>query len=215
MPCDERRNHLGVGGDRRGDPQPVGGAQVGVVVDVTVQRGHDVRRLRTARLLEFEGVERVGVGLADDADTRPSGVAQDRHAGVGRLDRPSKQRIGVQRPSQRGGVVAEFTDLGGRLVHERDALVGLHDGAGLEQWVGAALGDEGGQRAGLDVVTPHEHVEASRVTASHLEPVDRRERLLHRQIPAERRCWCVSSGECLDLTRRCGGDRAGSPTARP
>ena len=181
---------------------PSSDAQVGVVVDVTVQRGHDVRRLRTAGLFEFERVERMGVGLADDADARPASVAQDRHPGARRLQGPPKQRIGAQRTAQGGGVVAEFSDLGSGLVHEREALVGLHDRSGLEQRVGAAVGDECGQRIGLDVVAPYEHVEPSGVAASYFEPVDRRERLLHGEVPAERRRGCVSSSERLDLACR-------------
>ena len=51
MTCHERRDHLRVGRDRCGDAQPVRGPQVGVVVDVTVQRGNDVRRPSSCRVV--------------------------------------------------------------------------------------------------------------------------------------------------------------------
>ncbi len=45
VPGDERRDHLGVGRDVLMDPELVLDPQVGVVVDVAVERGDDVRRL--------------------------------------------------------------------------------------------------------------------------------------------------------------------------
>ena len=46
---DERRDHLGVGGDRTGDAQGVLDAQVGVVVDVAVEHADDERRFGRRR----------------------------------------------------------------------------------------------------------------------------------------------------------------------
>ena len=157
-----------------------------MVVDITIQRCHHVGRLRATWLFEFERVQRVGVGFADDADAGPTRVAEQRHPGPRRLQRPTQQSVGAQCPAQRGGVVAEFADLGGRLVHERQARPGVDDGARLEQRVGAAFGNERGERLGFDVVAPDEHVQAGRVTPAHLEPVDRGERLLHGEVTPER-----------------------------
>ncbi len=100
-----------------------------------------------------------------------------------RRSRPSVD----ERVTQGGGVVAEFADLGGFLVDEREHRVafgvdGRHDGPVLEQRVGATLGDECGERVGIDVVIPHVEVDARRVATSDLEPVDRRERLLCHEI---------------------------------
>ena len=43
-------------------------------------------------------------------------------AGIRGRDRPTQQVVGDDRRPQRRRVVAEFTDLGGRLVHEREHL---------------------------------------------------------------------------------------------
>ena len=72
----EGGDHLGVGRDRGGDPQVVRDAEVGVVVDVAVERGDDVRRHDAAGLLDLVAVQRMGVGLADDPDARPAGVTE-------------------------------------------------------------------------------------------------------------------------------------------
>jgi hypothetical protein len=77
---DERRDHLRVGRDLGRDTQVVRGLQIGEVVDVAVQLADHVRLLVAIGLL---GVERVRVRLADDADARPTGVAE--HDGVGRV----------------------------------------------------------------------------------------------------------------------------------
>ncbi len=97
-----------------------------MVVDVTVQRGHDVRRLRlrpAARVRsEFSGwvfgslmmptlAQRVWPRIA----TRASGDCSARRSSASAR----------QRRAKRCGVVAELTDLGGSLVHERQAIVGL------------------------------------------------------------------------------------------
>ena len=171
-----------------------------MVVDVAVQRGHDVRWRRTTGLFEFERVERVRVRLADDANARPAGVAEDRDPRRRRLQRPAEQRIVGQCPAQCRGVVAEFTDLGGSLVHERQTAAGVDDGTGLEQRVGASGGNESCQRLGLDVVAPHEDVETCGIAAAHFESIDRRERLLDREVAAEHRRRRIASGERLDLT---------------
>ncbi len=184
--CNERGDHLRVGGDGRRDAQAVLRTQVGVVVDVTVQSCHHVGRLLAAGLFEFERVERVGVRFADDADAGPARVAEQRHPGSGRLQRPTQERVGAQRQTECSSVVAEFADLGGRLVDERQTSSGIDDGTGLEQRVGATFGDQCAKSFGFDIVAPHEHVESGRVAPAHLETVDRRERLLYCEVATER-----------------------------
>ena len=115
----ERRDDLGVGGDLGADAQPVGGLEIGEVVDVAVERGGDVGAVGAADLV---GVEGVGVGAGDDADRRPAGVAPGRRPrhrarSSARRSSPSACDGGPDRP----GVVAELTDLGRRLVDERQA----------------------------------------------------------------------------------------------
>ncbi len=48
----------------------------------------------------------------------------------------------------------------------------------------------------------HEHVDARRVAAAHLEPIERRERLLDRQIGGQRALTRITTGEQQHLTRR-------------
>jgi hypothetical protein len=75
---------------------------VGVVVDVAVQHGHRVRALALgARHLGLLAVDRVAVGLADDADAGPAGVAEHRHARLGLGEREPQQVVGVHRGAQR------------------------------------------------------------------------------------------------------------------
>jgi hypothetical protein len=200
--CDQRRDHLCIGRDRRGDAQVVLGAQVGMVVDVAVQRSDDVRRTCTTGLFEFERVQRVRVRLADDADARPAGVTEDRDLGRRRLQRSTEQRVGNERPAQCRGVVAQLADLCSCLVDERQTPTRAHDGAGLEERIGPAFGDQRVERCGIDVVAPDEDMEARRVASSHFEAVDRRERLLDGEVATQRRNRRVTPGEHLDLT--CG-----------
>jgi hypothetical protein len=59
-------------------------AEVGVVVDVAVERGHHVRaRVGGRRRFELLAVERVRVGFGDDADARPAGVTEHGERAVG------------------------------------------------------------------------------------------------------------------------------------
>ncbi|CAB4730465.1 unannotated protein [freshwater metagenome] len=60
--------------------------EVDVVVDIAVQHCHDVRE-RARRLPLLLVIERMGVRLGDDADTRPPGVAEHRNAAVRRGER--------------------------------------------------------------------------------------------------------------------------------
>ena len=52
----------------------------------------------------------------------------------------------------------------------------------LEEWVDAPLGDRPSDRLGIEVVTPDEHVQPGRVATAHLQPIDRGERLLDREV---------------------------------
>ena len=74
----ERGDDLGVGRDLGGNSQRLQRLQVGVVVDVPVERGRHVRPLDNpcARTRELLLVQRVGVGLGDDPDARPTRVSE-------------------------------------------------------------------------------------------------------------------------------------------
>ena len=94
MASDQRRDHLGVGGDLPMDPQSVLDSQVGVVVDVTVERGDDVRAgILAALSLDLFAVERMGVGFGDDADARPPRVSEDGDLGIGRGEGAAKHGV--------------------------------------------------------------------------------------------------------------------------
>ena len=118
---DEGWDDLGVGGDLGRHLQALERLEVGVVVDVAVERAHHVGTLVTVELLV---VERVRVGLGDDADTRPAGVAEHHDLGVVVRECEVQQRVVADRGTQHRGVVAELTDLGGGLVDEGELAVG-------------------------------------------------------------------------------------------
>ena len=103
---DEGRDHLGVGGDRAGEAQPVRDLQVGVVVDVAVEHGHDVRRRVAARLLHLLAVHRVGVGLGDDARRWPSGCGRAPTAWASDPARASRSRRSAVTARRRARVLS-------------------------------------------------------------------------------------------------------------
>jgi hypothetical protein len=98
-----------------------------------------------------------------------------------------QQLVAADRGPQRPGVVAQLADLGGGLVDEGQVPVGRADGAGAEQRVGGALLQQPRHPwAGeVEPVAPDQHVDAGRVAAPHLEPVERRQRLLDRRVPLD------------------------------
>ena len=100
--------------------------EVGEVVDVAVEHGGDVGPVGA---LELGAVERVGVGLGDDPDARPAGVAEHHgRCGVAGQRQP-QQVVADDRRAQARGVVAELADLGRRLVDEAEVALGGADGA--------------------------------------------------------------------------------------
>ena len=199
---DQRRDHLGIGGDLAMDAQPVLDPQVGVVVDVAIERGHDVRtRVLAATPFELLAVERMGVGLGDDADTRPARVPEHGDLDIGRGQRTSQHRILGDGGAEHAGVVAELADLGGRLVDERQAAVDPAHRLGLVQRIRAPPGQQPGDtRVGfVEPVVPHEQVESGGVAAADLEPVDRRQRPLDGEVAGHRANRRVATGEQRDL----------------
>ena len=167
----ERGDHLRVGGDLGRQAEPAGRLQVGEVVDVAVEGGGDER---PALALHLEAVHRVGVGLADDPDARPSGVAEDQRrrplARQGEAEEVVDEEIGAHG----GRVVAELADLRGGLVDEAEvSLRGAHR-LRPEEVVAGASGDEAlHRRVGeIEVVITHEHGEPGTVAAAHLEAIE-------------------------------------------
>ena len=58
------------------------------------------------------------VGLADDSDTRPTGVTEHDGLDRGRHEREPQELVATERSAQSTGVVAQLPDLGGGLVDE-------------------------------------------------------------------------------------------------
>ena len=106
-----------------------------MVVDVAVEHADDERRRRAAGLLELVAVDRVGVGLGDDADAGPAGVAEHGDLGPFAAQRQAQQAVGARRPRGIAGVVAELADLGRRLVHDRQRRPAKRAAPALEQRV--------------------------------------------------------------------------------
>ena len=94
--------------------------EVGVVVDVAVQHREDERR----RAIDLFAGDGMGIGLGDDADTRPTGVADDCHPCAGLGEHMTQNVVGHHLASDGTGVVPEFADLGRCFVHERPDVVG-------------------------------------------------------------------------------------------
>ena len=209
-----RRDHLGVGRDRPGDAQAVMDLDVGVVVDVAVEHGDHVRS--AADLFELLAVQRVAVGLADDPDARPTGVAEHAEPRVGMRQSEAQQVVAGNRGAKGASVVAELADLGSCLVHEAEAVTGDAHRAVLEQRIGVAFEQHPLQRRvrHRQAVVPHEQVQPGRVAAAHLESIERRQRLLHCQVAGQSGDRAVASGQRLDLAPPCADDHFARPTWR-
>ncbi len=174
-----------------------------MVVDVAVERSHDVRTgVDHRRPFHLVAVERMRVRLGDDPDTGPPGVAEHRRSGIGSGQRPAQQIVtGDSRP-QCHGVVTEFTDLGSGLVHEREHAVCRPHRTRLVRRVVCPIGDglAQGRLVEIERVPADEHVDPGRITATHLEPIERRQRLLDREVPRQRSDARVAAGQGADLT---------------
>ena len=202
----EGRDHLGVGGDRGGERAARTRAlQVGVVVDVAVERGDHVRpagRCRPPRWLSgwVLGSEMMPT-LAQRVWPSTESLAPRRRQGQ------AQQAVAADRGAQGGGVVAELADLGRRLVDERQDAVGHPDRAGREQRVVAAAGQPAGQLGIVEVepVVPHEQVQPGRVPPPHLQAVDGRQRQLDRQEAGQRGRAGLPPGQRRRRRPRCAG----------
>ena len=210
----QRGHGLGVGGDGRGRRHLLGGHQVGVVVDVAVDRPDHVGGVGGgvvpgAGRGDQLAVEGMGVGLGDDADRRPAGVGQHQGPGLVAGQGRGQQLVVADGGPQRGGVVAQLADLGRGLVHEARHLLGEADRAGAEIAVPAAGGDGGGHGriAEVQAVAPHQQVQPSRVPAPDLEAVQGGQGLMDGQARGHRRLGAGVADEAPH--------RAGRPEAVP
>ena len=124
----------------------------------------------------------MSVGLADDADRRPAGVAEDGHVVAGARQRGAQHRVAGERPAQPPSVVTQLADLGGGLVDQAGApSVEETQRARTEQRVGAAalaIALEPG--GGGESVHAEQEVDAGGIAAAHLEPVESGEHPLGR-----------------------------------
>ncbi len=168
-PGDERRDHLGVGGDLGREVQPVERLQIGVVVDVTVERGDRVRlrAVEPAVAVDLFLVQRVGIRLGDDPDAGPTRVREHQRLGRVGAQREVEEVVLADLGPEPGGVVAELADLGRGLVHEREPAAGRANGTGGEQRVGTPAGDDARHRriSEVEAVAGDHDVQAGRIAA--------------------------------------------------
>ena len=212
---DDGRDDLGVGRDRAGEAQPVGDLEVGVVVDVAVEHADEepgLGLLGPGRLGQVAR-HRVGVGLGDDPDAGPAGVAEHGDPGARRGQRPAQEGVVHQPLAHHPGVVAELADLGRRLVDDRQAAVDETGGAALVERIGRT-GGEGGGDGGVgrvEAVAPDEDVDPGRVAATDLHEVDRRQGLLDRQVSGVGGLAGAAAGQLGDGTGRAQAVAADGP----
>ncbi len=122
----------------------------------------------------------MSIGLADDPDRSPAGMAEHDDVAAGARERGAQYLVAGEGAAQAASVVAQLADLGGGLVHQAGAAaVELTQGTRPEQQVGAAprqlrLVPRGpGETVGAD-----QEVDARRVAAAHLEAIERRQHAL-------------------------------------
>ena len=179
-----RGNDLGVGGDLRRNRQATLRDQVGVVVNITVEHSGHV----TAVTRSSPGIERVGIGNRDDADAGPASVAHHHHLSAVDAQGPAQQAVLADLRPQRRGVVAQLTDFRGGLVHECEPIGGVPQRAGAEERIfqsHSVRARSGALGIRIEARPPHEHLQAGRIPASHLEPVKGGQRHLDRPEPAD------------------------------
>ena len=175
---------------------------------------HEVRR--AAGRLELVAVDRVGVGFGDDADARPTRVAEHRRARRGAATRQPQQLVAGDAPRatpaccrrarrSRRPPCTRTTARRRRRAPNRTGRSGPAHArrARLHRRVGR-----------VEPVSTHEHVDAGRVAAAHFEPIERRERLLDREVGGQRALAGVAPGELGRPRGRCAADRCEPPTAR-
>ena len=194
----QRWNHLCIGGDGLRHTQLVSCTQVGMIVDVAIERGNEIRGV--TRRLQLFTVHRMGIGLGDDADARPSRVAKYGNAGVGLAHQQSQEIVVHHGVAHHPCVVAQLANFGGRLVHERPRVTRDSNRSRGEQAVVVTVAQ---QRRHTNVVTaqtvvPHHDMNSGRVTAANLESVDCRQRLLNGKVRSQGRATRARPGHCIN-----------------
>ncbi len=114
-----------------------------------------------------------------------------------------QQFVGGERGADGIGVVTEFPDLCRDLVHDAEHPIDHADASRSVVGV-AGSGIDRGQHGGIvevESVVVDEKVETGRVTATNLEAIDRRERLMDRKECFQRPCRAGCPGERRDSLR--------------
>ncbi len=114
-------------------------------------------------------------------------MAEYGDAGVGGCDRPTKQIVGGDSSPEHTGVVPELADLGRSLEHERHDIANDPHRTGLVRRIAIAVRDCGDDRRIVEIesMVVDEHVDAGRIPSANLEPVDRRQGLLDREVAGD------------------------------
>ena len=115
-------------------------------------------------------------------------MGQHEHAGIGGGQRGGQQAVGGHCRPQGRGVVAQFADLGCRLVDDAEHAVNeAHRTRAERRIVAAALQGCGHNGiVAVESVAADQEVQPGRVAPAHLEPVQRRQRLVDRQVGLDR-----------------------------
>ncbi len=163
-----------------------------MVVDVAIQRRDDVA---AAGACFFVAVQRMGVRLSDQPHRRPTRVSQHGRPDARCGEREPQQLVGLDRSAQHLRVVAEITDLGRGLVDEAQHAALLVHRAAAEEWIAPRVDKRAAGGVEVDSMVPDHEVQSGRVPAAHLEPVERRERDLHRGHDLDCCGTSVAAGE--------------------
>ncbi len=152
--------------------------EVGVVIDITVERGHYIRTAERHDLLLVQGVS---VRFRDDADAGPPRMGEhDAPSGVG-PNRQVQERVVHHRRAQGTRVVAELADFGGSLVDEREIAFRRAHGLRTKQSIVGAAAEQTGDCGVVEIepVAGDVNVQAGGIATAYLEAIERREGDLH------------------------------------
>ena len=113
---------------------------------------------------------------------------------------PNQQFIGSNRPTQRSGVVAQFTDFGRFLVHETDDITHTTDRVVDERRIATAVRDCTGERRFVEIstMTAYEKMQTKGIAPSHFKTVKRRQGVVHRTEGGNNRSGFACSTQRTD-----------------
>ena len=128
----------------------------------------------------------MGVRLADDPHARPAGVAE--HGSRLRGDSSARRSsVSSTIAARSAAVLSPSSPISAAALYTNDRTTVLS--MTVRDWNSGSTprsSTNAATTSGIDVVIPDEHVQPRRVAPAHLEAIDRRQRLLDRQVAAGR-----------------------------